>query len=63
MDVSNLNTTQELNELLDSLDTLPTELFISKDMDDAIAAMRISSHPVGDDIRFRGIHCTLAKKP
>jgi hypothetical protein len=63
MDVSNLNTTQELNELLDSLDTLPTELFINKEMDDAIADLRISSHPVGNDIRFRGIHCTLARRP
>lgn len=62
MDISHLDTVKEVGELLDSLDEQPTELIISKDMERAIAGLRVSDYPVGDDVRFRSILCKVKEE-
>lgn len=62
MDVSYLSNVEELGYFLDSLEETPRELIISKDMANGISSLRMSSYPVGDDIRFRSILCKVKEE-
>lgn len=62
MDVSHLGNVKELGDFLDGLEETPEELIISKDMANGIAGFRMSSYPVGDDIRFRSILCKVKEE-